>query len=210
MRIQSPTIDSFSIYGSNRILHKIFGRTFINDKSKMTDFPTDLFGALAHTSVSIERKLAQSEAERKEKVEAKSVETDGLTDEERRAHQTAHEAEQELAQSLERECEYLRAKKAQLDEDKHCLERQIMNLHEEINRTEHPKDLDRTSDASLALFRQLAPLRISEVSGTRVHGLIAFGTADKTVDFECDRGSGFRGIDGFWDLLGGVSGMGDG
>jgi hypothetical protein len=192
------------------MIHKIFGRTFSNDKLKITDFPTDLFGALTHHSVNIERKLAQSEAERKETIEAKSVETDGLADEERRTHQTAHEAEHELAQSLERERERLRAKKAQLEEDKHCLERQIMNLREEINRTEHPKDLDRTSDASLALFRQLAPLRISEVSGTRIHGLIAFGTADKTVDFECDRRSWVRGVDSFWNLLGGVSGMGDG
>jgi hypothetical protein len=171
----------------------------------MSLFPADLFEQLVGHGASIQKKVAQSDAQRPRELESVKRETDALAAEAQQTHQTATDAQRELTQRSDRDKQKLIDKKRKYDEEKLALERSIRKLRQEIERDEPPKESSCETDASLGIFRAIAPIRFTEFTDARVAGIIAMGHPDSTISFDCDRKHGNQAIDAFWEVLGRVS-----
>jgi hypothetical protein len=114
------------------------------------------------------------------------------------------EARIDLDRNQQQETKKLLADKQRYDAEKHQLEGKIARLKDQINGSTAPKMSEANADASLAVFRSLAPTKLHTPLKGHLRGVIAMGTPDTTVAFDYDQTHGEETIEQFWRVLEGL------
>lgn len=143
------------------------------------NFPSELFAEIAKGKAELEN---GGKPEYQDEIEQLHREIEQLT---QRNNNASTSDEDSRAQTLARQKQQLMEEKRSLLNDKSSLEREIAQLRRQIAAFDAEKESQSQEDA-LAILQSIAPVKVTELSGTTVRGVIAFGKPETTTTFSFD------------------------
>jgi hypothetical protein len=170
----------------------------------MAGFPGRLFDELAKCESNFQKAREAANIRRQRELDAVKRQMKDLAATDDQIRRTTTEARIDLDRNQQQETKKLLASKQKYAAEKHELEEKVAPLKDQINGSAAPKTSEASTDASLAVFRSLAPIKLQTARKGRLRGVIAMGTPDTTVAFDYDEAHADETAEQFWQVLEGL------
>jgi hypothetical protein len=168
-------------------------------------FPATLFDELAQCESNFQKASEAANIRRQRELDAVKQQMKELAEADDQIRRTTTEARFDSNRNQQQETKKLLADKQKYAAEKHELEEKVARLKEQINCSVAPKMSEASADASLAVFRSLAPIKLQTARKGRLRGVIAMGTPDTTAAFDYGEAHADETVEQFWRLLEGLT-----